>query len=184
MTAKTAKTDATYAIDISADRREVQFPHGITVKVRDDWDLLFPAELPADALDPLLSDDLNLMGLLGEAMNSSGDIGTGAIVDLVFRNGNLPGQLIAAVKEIYKALLGEDEFEDFKAHKPSVPEYVRLTKALATIYAVDLGKLFGLGGSSASDSQTSSPTSPATTASTPDESGSDQDSPDSSDSGD
>jgi hypothetical protein len=180
MTGKTAKTDSTYAIDISADRREVKFPHGIAVKVRDDWDLMFPAELPADALDPLLSDDLNLMGLIGETMNGSGDIGTGEVVDLFFRHGNLPRQFVAAVKDIYRELLGEDEFEDFTAHKPSVPEYVRLTKALATIYAVDLGKLFGLGGSSASGSQTSSPTSPDTTASTPAESGSGQDSPDSS----
>lgn len=175
-------TDATYAIDISAERREVQFPNGIAVKMRKDWSLMFPAELPADALDPLLSDKLNLMGLLSEVVNASGDIGTSDVIDLVFRHANLPREFVAAVRDIYKELLGKQEFEAFVGHKPSVPEYVRLTKALATIYAVDMGKLFGLGGSSANGGATSSPTSPASTGSTPAESGSTQDSPDSSDS--
>lgn len=178
----TAKTDSTYAIDISAERREVQFPHGIAVKMRENWDLMFPAELPADTLDPLLSDELDLMGLLGEVVNSSGDIGTGDVIDLLFRHAHLPRQFVAAVKDIYKELLGEEEFEDFVAHKPSIGEYVRLTKALASVYSVDLGKLFGLGGSSASGGATSSPTSPDSTASTPAESGSSQDSTDSSES--
>lgn len=176
------KTDPTYAIDISAERREVQFPNGIAVKIRDDWDVLFPAELPADALDPLLSDELNLMGLLAEVMNGSGEFGAGEIVDLLFRHADLPRQFVTAVKRIYAELLGPEEFEDFTAHKPSVSEYIRLTKALATVYGVDLGKAFGLGGSSESDSQTSSPTSADSTESTPAASGSAQDSPASSDS--
>ncbi|MBG7704914.1 hypothetical protein HCJ76_44335 [Streptomyces sp. MC1] len=180
MTAK--QTDTTYAIDISAERREVQFPNGIAVKIRDDWDALFPAELPADALDPLLSDELNLMGLLAEVMNSSGEFGTGEIIDLLFRHSDLPRQFVAAVKRIYAELLGPEQFEDFAAHKPSVPEYIRLTKALATVYGVDLGKAFGLGGSSESDSGTSSLTSADSTESTPAVSGSAQDSPGSSDS--
>jgi hypothetical protein len=180
----TAKTDSTYAIDISAERREVQFPNGIAVKMREDWALLFPAELPADALDPLLSDDLNLMGLLGEVVSGSGEIGTSEVIDLLFRHATLPRDFVAAVKNIYKELLGEEEFEDFTARKPSIGEYVRLTKALASVYAVDLGKLFGLGGSSANGGTTSSPTSPDSTESTPAESGSSQDSLDSSDSDD
>ncbi|AXI91307.1 hypothetical protein SAM9427_36660 (plasmid) [Streptomyces sp. ETH9427] len=182
MTAKTTKADPTYAIDISAERREVQFPHGIAVKMRKDWSLLFPAEIPADALDPLLSDELDLMGLLGEVVNSSGEVGTSEVIDLLFRHASLPRKFIAAVKDIYRELLGEDEFEDFKAHRPSIGEYVRLTKALVAVYGVDLGKLFGLGVSSGSDSETSSPTSPDTTSSTPEASGADQESPDSSDS--
>ncbi|MER7937944.1 MULTISPECIES: hypothetical protein [unclassified Streptomyces] len=177
-----SNTDSTYAIDISADRREVQYPHGIAVKVRRDWDVLFPAELPADALDPLLSEDLNLMGLIGELVDSNGDISTGEVVELVFRHVHLPRKLVAAVKSIYAELLGAEEFEDFSAHKPSIGEYVRLTKALSQVYAVDLGKLFGLGSSSSSAGETSSPTSPASTSSTPAASGSGQDSLDSSDS--
>ncbi|MEU9925161.1 hypothetical protein AB0H51_28400 [Streptomyces griseoluteus] len=176
------KTDATYAIDISAERREVQFPNGIAVKIRDDWDALFPAELPADALDPLLSEELNLMGLLGEVVSSSGEFGTGEVIDLLFRHADLPRQFIAAVKSIYAELLGPEEFEDFAAHKPSVSEYIRLTKALATVYGVDLGKAFGLGGSSESGSATSSQTSADSTESTHEASGSDQDKTASSDS--
>ncbi|MEU5181155.1 hypothetical protein AB0G49_13995 [Streptomyces longwoodensis] len=177
-----ATTDSTYAIDISADRREVQYPNGIAVKVRDDWDLLFPAEVPADALDPLLSEELNLMGLIGEAINSSGELGTSDVIDLLFRHAHLPRQFLAAVRAIYRELLGEEAFAEFTAKKPSIPEYVRLTKALVGVYSVDLGKLFGLGGSSASGGQTSKPTSPGTTSSTPAASGSGQDSPASSDS--
>jgi hypothetical protein len=141
---------------------------------------LFPAEVPADALDPLLSDDLDLVGLLGEVVNSDGEFSTSEAIDLFFRHSSLPREFLAAVKDIYRVLLGEQQFGEFTKVRPSIGDYVRLSKALAQVYAVDLGKLFGLGGSSANAGATSSPTSPDTTSSTPDASGSGQDSPDSS----
>jgi hypothetical protein len=172
---------STFHIDLDAERREVQHPDGITVLLRGEM-FLFPAELPADALDPLLSEELDLVGLLGEVIDSSGEISTAEVIDLFFRRASLPREFLAAVKEIYAVLLGSEEFRAFKAIRPSIGDYVRLTKALAQVYAVDLGKLFGLAGSSANAGATSSPTSPATTSSTPDASGSGQDSPDSSES--
>jgi hypothetical protein len=174
-------TNSTFHIDLDAERREVQHPHGITVKLRGEQ-FLFPAEVPADALDPLLSEDLDLVGLLGEVVDSSGEFSTAEVIDLFFRRSSLPREFLAAVKDIYRILLGEEAFEAFTTVRPSIGDYVRLTKALTQVYGVDLGKLFGLGGSSATDGETSKPTSPDTTSSMPDESGSGQDSPGSSDS--
>ncbi|MGA5411559.1 hypothetical protein ACPCSC_30430 [Streptomyces lavendulocolor] len=174
----------TFAIDLDAERREVQFPHGIPVKLNGEQ-FMFPPEIPADCLDPLFSDELDLMGVLRDIVNAeSGTTTSGEIIELIFRRPQLPGRFYQAIKDIYKELLGEEPYVEFKAARPSIPDYVRLTKALVAVYGVDLGKLFRSDSSSASDSATSSPTSPATTDSMPEASGSGQDSPGSSDSGD
>ena len=173
--------DASFAIDLDAPRREIQYPDGIPVKFRG-AQFLFPAELPADALDPILADELGLVELLGEVIESAdGDAGITEVVTALFRRPSLPRKFLAAVRETYKILL-EDQHEDFRAKRPSIPDYVRLTTGLIRVYGVELGKLFRSADSSANDSQTSSPTSPGTTGSTPDASGSAQDSPDSSES--
>lgn len=170
-----------YVIDLDAERREVQHPDGIPVKFRGEQ-FIFPAELPAAALDPILSDELDLVGLLGDVINSSdGDAGIKEVVNALFRRPSLPRKFLEAIRATYAVLL-EDQNEDFLERKPSVPDYVRLTTGLAKVYGVELGKLFRSADSSASDSQTSNPTSPATTESTPDASGSAPDNPDSSDS--
>ncbi|MGW4086977.1 hypothetical protein ACWEGS_28495 [Streptomyces sp. NPDC004822] len=173
--------DTSFAIDLDAPRREVQFPDGIPVKFRGEQ-FLFPAELPADALDPILSDELGLVELLGEVIESSdGDAGVTEVVTALFRRPTLPRQLLAALRETYTILL-EDQAEDFQKKRPSIPDYVRLTTGLVKVYGVELGKLFRSADSSASDSQTSSPTSPASTESTRDVSGFVPDNPDSLDS--
>ncbi|MET9776138.1 hypothetical protein ABZ023_18090 [Streptomyces sp. NPDC006367] len=173
-----------FVIDLDAERREVQYPHGIPVKFHGEQ-FLFPAELPAEALDPILSDELDLVGVLGDVLKVVERKGGNEVMDVVtvmFRRPRLPKQFLQAVRETYEVLL-EDQYEDFAAKKPSVPDYIRLTTALARVYGVELGKLFGSGDSSETASQTSSPTSPATTTdSTPEASGSDLDSPDSSES--
>ncbi|MFJ4342696.1 hypothetical protein [Streptomyces sp. NPDC088915] len=171
-----------YAINLDARRREVQYPHGIPVIFREEQ-YLFPAELPADALDPLLSDDLDLVGLLTDLMRTDSGSATGEIIELLFKRPRLPRQFLAAVRETYAILLGED-YKRFAGARPSVPDYVWLSTALIRVYGVDLGKLFGSAGSSAPDGTTSSPTSSGTTDSTPAASGSDPDSPASSDSAD
>ncbi|MER5222843.1 hypothetical protein [Streptomyces flaveus] len=170
-----------FVIDLDAERREVQYPDGIPVKFRGEQ-FIFPAELPAAALDPILSDELDLVGLLGDVINSSdGDAGIKEVVAALFRRPSLPRKFLEAIRETYAVLL-EDQNEEFLERRPSVPDYVRLTTGLARVYGVELGKLFRSEDSSESDSQTSNPTSPASTESTPDASGSDQVSPDSSDS--
>ncbi|MFE3644869.1 hypothetical protein ACFXOM_28485 [Streptomyces sp. NPDC059169] len=170
-----------FVIDLDAERREVQHPDGIPVKFGGEQ-FIFPAELPADALDPILSDELDLVGLLGEVIDSAdGDAGVTEVVTSLFRRPSLPRKFLTAIRETYAILLG-DQHEDFLKARPFIGDYVRLTTALTRVYGVELGKLFRLGDSSASDSQTSNPTSPATTKSTPDASGFVPDSPGSSDS--
>ncbi|NEA53597.1 hypothetical protein G3I60_05350 [Streptomyces sp. SID13666] len=166
-------------IDLDAARRESRFPDGIPVRFGG-RDFIFPAELPADALDPLLSDDLDLVGLLRDLVTSPGSTVTGEVFDLLLKRPNLPRAFLDAVKDVYLSLLGPEQFEQFIAARPWVTDYIRLSKALSSVYGVTLGKLFGLSGSSESDGETSNPTSPASTDSTPEGSGDAPDSPDSS----
>lgn len=172
-----------FVIDLDAERREVQYPHGIPVLFCDEQ-YLFPAELPADALDPLLSDDLDLVGLLADLMRTDSGSAVGEVIELLFKRPRLPAQFLAAVRETYAILLGEEQHARFTAARPFISDYIRLTTALIRVYGVDLGKLFGSADSSSSDGATSSPTSPASTDSTPEASGSDLDNPDSSGSAD
>jgi hypothetical protein len=168
-------------IDLDAARREVTYPDGIPVRLFDEtW--TFPAELPADALDPLFSEELDLVGILGDLMETSGATAIGETVELLFKRPRLPMQFKRAIQDSYRVLLGDDVFDDFASNKPSINDYVRLTKALIAAYGVDLGKLFGSDDSSENDGETSKPTSDASTSSTPEASGSAPDSPDSSDS--
>ncbi|MFF8789231.1 hypothetical protein [Streptomyces sp. NPDC015125] len=170
-----------FVIDLDAERREVQYPDGIPVKFGGEQ-FIFPAELPAEALDPILSDELDLVGLLGDVIDSAGgDAGITEVVTALFRRPSLPRKFLAAIRETYAILL-RDQHPDFLKQHPYIGDYVRLTTGLARVYGVELGKLFRSADSSATDSQTSKPTSPDTTGSTPDASGSDQGSPDSSDS--
>ncbi|MGY1502899.1 hypothetical protein ACW4TU_41095 [Streptomyces sp. QTS52] len=171
-----------YVIDLDAERREVQYPDGIPVKFRGEQ-FIFPAELPAAALDPILSDELDLVGLLGDVINSNdGDAGIKEVVAALFRRPSLPRKFLEAVRETYEVLLDKEQHEAFLERKPSVPDYIRLTTGLARVYGVELGKLFRSADSSETDGATSSPTSPDSTESTPDASGFVPDSPDSSDS--
>ncbi|MGW7090109.1 hypothetical protein ACWGH2_42370 [Streptomyces sp. NPDC054871] len=170
----------TFVIDLDAERREVQYPHGIPVLLHGEQ-FIFPAEIPADCLDPLFADELDLMGILHDIVNAEdGTTTTGEVVDILFRRPQLPARFYSAVMDIYMALLGEETFAQFKQVRPSIGDYVRLTKALAAVYGVDLGKLFRSADSSESDGEMSSPTSADTTSSTREGSGSAPDSPDSS----
>lgn len=173
----------TFVIDLDAQRREVQHPHGIPVLFCEEQ-YLFPAELPADALDPLLSDDLDLVGLLADLVSTDSGSAVGEVIELLFKRPKLPKQFLAAVRQTYAILLGEEQYARFIAARPFISDYIRLSTALIRVYGVDLGKLFGSADSSANDGATSSPTSPATTDSTPEASGSDLESPGSSDSAD
>ncbi|MCG8971742.1 hypothetical protein [Streptomyces sp. CL12-4] len=171
--------DTSFVIDLDAERREVRYPDGIPVKLGGEQ-FIFPAELPAESLDPILSDELGLVAFLCEVIDSAdGDAGVKDVVNSLFRRPTLPRKFLAAIREMYGILLGEEQKAEFLEKRPSIGDYVRLTTGLSKVYGVELGKLFRLGVSSGSDSQTSNPTSPATTASTPDVSGFVPDNPDS-----
>jgi hypothetical protein len=171
-----------YAIDIDAQRREITYPDGIQVLLNGHG-FTFPAELPADALDPILSDELDLVGLLGDLVNTRGSADTAELVTLLFRRPTLPKKFLDAVRETYRLLLGDEAFERFKSTRPSLTDYARLTVSLTKLYGVELGKLFGSADSSETDGETSSQTSADSTESTPEGSGSAPAGPGSSDSG-
>lgn len=172
-----------YVIDLAAERREIRYPHGIAVKFDEEHDFFFPAELPAEALDPLLSDELDLVGFLRDLVSSSSGGSITDFTEMLFRRPRLPAQFYAAVKDVYRILLDAPQYKEFLDLKPSIQDYVRLTSALARVYGVELGKLFASDSPSVTASETSNPTSPPSTDSTPAESGDAPESPDSSASG-
>ena len=151
----------TELIDLDAERREIQYPEGIPVRLRGET-YVFPAELPADVLDPLFDPELDLMGLFAKVVQSTDNTVAGEVVDILLARPNLLRQFKRAMKEVYRELLGDD-YERFDQTRPSVADYVRLSKALGKAYGVELGKLFGLPASSESTGEPSNPTSPATT---------------------
>ncbi|QFG13257.1 tail assembly chaperone [Streptomyces phage Gilgamesh] len=171
--------DTSFVIDMDAARREVLYPDGIPVKFGGEQ-FIFPAELPAESLDPILSDELGLVGLLCEVIESAdGDAGVKEVVNALFRRPSLPRKFLEAIRETYGILLGE-QHEDFLKKRPTIGDYVRLTTGLAKVYGVELGKLFRSADSSETASETSSPTSAGTTtASTPEVPGFVPDNPDS-----
>ncbi|RLU86269.1 hypothetical protein CTZ27_25165 [Streptomyces griseocarneus] len=170
-------------IDLDAARREVQHPDGIIARFGG-RDFVFPAELPADSLNTLLSEELDLVGLLGDLMVTTNTSVAGEAIEVLTKRPTFLKKFWAGFQELYKVLLGEEQFEAFVACRPWIGDYVRLTKGLAREYGVSLGKSFGLVSSSQSDGETSSQTSPDTTVSMPAESGSTPGSPASSGSAD
>ncbi|MFJ3793562.1 hypothetical protein [Kitasatospora sp. NPDC090091] len=158
-------------IDLDAPKREVAYPDGIPVLLGGET-FTFPAELPLEALDPLLAGNLDLMGIAAQVINDEKNNNiAGGIVDLLLTRPHLPRTFLGAMRDVYLRLLGPDQFVRFQDKKPSIPDYVRLTKALIKAYGVNLGKLSGSPTSPAAGGTTSSTTSPTTTSETPATSG-------------
>jgi hypothetical protein len=155
---------------MDAARREVTDPDGMTV-VFGGEEFVFPAELPMSVLDPILSPQLDLVGVVTSVMDDNRGL-TNGLLDTLLLRPNLPREVLDAFLDIYRQLLGVEEFAQFAGHNPSVQDYVRLTKALATAYGASLGKFFGLLSSPDGSGETSSSTSPDTTSSMPEGSGS------------
>lgn len=155
-------------IDLDAARRETAYPDGIPVALGGETFLL-PAELPVDALDPLLSDDLDLVGVLKqvfeERKNSDDtDESFGELVlDVLLARPALPRQVIQAIKDVFAALFGAEQYDRFVAQQPSINDYLRLGQALLPLMGVGLGEALNSAGSSEPGGETSNPTSPTTT---------------------
>lgn len=172
----------TPTIDLNAGRREAQYPDGINVELGDD-SFLLPAELPADLLDPLLSDDLDLAGLIkkgyekrtaAQAAGADSDESLGkTVVDLLLDRPDLPKRLVESIKDVFRVLFGEEQYARFAGQRPSINDYVRLTQALMVMYGVSLGEASASPASSESGGATSSATSSGSTDSTPEASGDD-----------
>lgn len=174
-------------IDLDASARESKHPEGIPLKYKG-FETTLPSELPADVLNPFLSDDLGLVELIADAAkrdDGNKDF-TDLIVDTLIEHPRLPIALVNAAKDALRLLLdGEDALEEgrdqkyreFRAQRPSINAYLALTRELMNEYGVGLSDFFELGGSSDSDGGSSKETSPSQDQeSTPEASGNDQES--------
>lgn len=157
-----------------------------------------PAEFPIDVLEPLTGIDFDsalFVRRMVDAWRQDPDKRGMAIVelvlDLLITNPELPGALLAAIKEMGRRLLTPEGYQGFVAARPSPEDVAALIGGLAGKYAFSLGSIEegeALGesqssSSSLSDGTTSTPTSPTTTAdSTSTGSGGTPESPASSDS--
>lgn len=141
---------------------------------------MLPAELPLDALEPLLNVQVDLPLILRTALDAvkAGEDGTKAflavldmVVDLVVMNKDLPAELLAAVKAVGRRVMGDDGYEAFVQARPSINDVIALIKGLGGKWGVGLGESSPSSTGSPS-STTSTPTSAATsTDSTSTESG-------------
>lgn len=155
-------------IDLDAARREAGSPDGIPLTLRDE-EFLLPAELPEACLDPLLDERLGLFEAIKQAVeNDQGGGSVGAdVVNLLTARPDLPREVLSAIRGVFALLFGPDEFSRFQSLRPSLPDYLRMIKALTSLYGVSLGEAWRSLASSESDGATSKPTSSSTTTSTP-----------------
>lgn len=168
------------AIDLDAGRREQEYPDTLPVTFRGEtFDL--PAEFPLDVLDPFLAEDFNLAGLIREVMaEARKEDGTTkpiseVVIDTLFNRPALPIEVIQAIFAAFELLFGAENYARFKALRPSLVDYGRLTRGLFSAYGVSLGEAFASPASSETAGTTPNQTSPGSTPdSTPDGSGADQ----------
>jgi hypothetical protein len=171
-------------IEIDAPRREAKEP-AITIRFRGE-DYQLPSELPADALAPLLSKELDLVGVMRAILNAraDGDSAGEEILQTLLARPNLPSGLIEAIRAGLQVLFtavdptpDKSQWRRFLEGRPSIPEYARLIAGIARAYGVSLGEAFRSLGLSQSAGATSKPISPASTTSTPAVSGATQPTP-------
>lgn len=167
-------TAAGPGLDLDAARRESAYPDGIPLTYQGQLFVL-PAELPADVIDPWLSDDLDLAGLVKKVLaDDAGNDSDGAldiVLSVLEARPQVLSQVIGAVKESLALLFGADDYARFVATRPSLPAYGRLIRGLLTLYGVSLGEAFASPSSSTSAGLTQKQTSSTSTTSTPDTSG-------------
>ena len=162
-------------LDLDAARRESAFPDGIPITFGQKTFTL-PVELPLDVIDTLVSDEFGLINLIKSLVaNGEKNIGK-AVVDTFLSGVNIPKQVLDSVYELLAVLFGRDQWEEFRAQRPSLPDLGRLGGYLIEHYGVSLGEAFASLTSSVPGGATSKPTSPATTGSTPEPSGGPKDS--------
>jgi hypothetical protein len=155
-------------LDQQAGRREATEPEGIPVKFRGQTFLL-PSELPVDAFDPLLDDDLGLLDIVRDIAGSEKGI-TGSLLDVLLTPGTIK-RARKAVEAVFEQLFGPDQYAAFRALRPSIPDYIRIVQGLRRLYGVSLGEAFASLTSSESSGATPKQTSPDSTSSTPAASG-------------
>lgn len=167
-------------LDAEAARREITNPDGLPVRFRGE-EYLIPAELPVDVFDPFLEPGFDLAGLIREAIAEAKEPGIAGekgidevVIDLVFNRPDLPVKIINAVYSAYEILFGPEQYARFRQARPSLPDYMALTRGLFRVYGTSVGEAFASVDSSETSGLTQKPTLPASTGSTPEPSGAPQ----------
>lgn len=164
-------------LDLDAGRREAEQPEGLPVIFKGE-NFLLPAELPVDVFDPFLDEEFDLAGLIRDGMaraknedGSTKPVST-IVMDTLFNRPALPVEIAKTIFAAFELLFGAEEYARFKALRPSLPDYGRLTAGLFRLYGVSMGEAFASPASSESDGATPKQTLPASTPdSTPAKSG-------------
>jgi hypothetical protein len=133
------------------------------------------AELPLEALSPLLLIDAEITLLLRQAMSMTGGKvdadTTGLVIDLLTTSPDLPAKVLDVARQMAVAVLGEDGLGAFLAGRPSAQDAAALAKGLFAHFGISLGEASGSGGSPETAGPTSKATSDGITTSTPVEPG-------------
>ncbi|WP_431959439.1 hypothetical protein [Actinacidiphila sp. bgisy160] len=150
-------------IDLDAPRRESAHPDGIPVRFGG-RSFTLPAELPLDTLTGLILDpDLDLPGILSRLNRSTTATFGNDVVDTLLDRADLPHSVLKAFTRALESLFGVEAYAEFTRLRPSVPDYIRLIKALWSLYGVSLGEAARSLTSSTSGGATSKRTSRTTT---------------------
>lgn len=141
-----------------------------------------PAEFPLDVLEPIQDINLDIALLVQQAvLNANAEDAAQANIDLVVNilaaNPDLPKELINAVREIGRRLLGDAGYAAFVAARPTPWDVAALTSDMFSWYGLTLGEAWRSSTSSGVDGETSNTISRTGSDSTPEASGDIPDSP-------
>lgn len=132
-----------------------------------------PPELPLDVLEPLTRIDMDISVLIRQVLDArraggeqANETMLGAIIDMIVVNPQLPQDLIEAVKEMGRRLLGPAGYELLVGFRPTIADIGVIARYVMTQYGVGLGEASPSSDSSEGTGTTSKPTSKRTTTST------------------
>lgn len=158
-------------------RREKTGRKPITLRLNGNTHEL-PPELPLDVFAPLEALDVDVALLLRLAMERdegrdvSGDA-TNVVIDMLISNPALPKEVLAAIRAMSVALMGQPAYDDLIASRPTAEDLAALGRYLFGKYRVSLPEASGSSELSPTGGPISNPTSSASTESTPGVSGAD-----------
>lgn len=132
-----------------------------------------PSEFPLSVLGPLTGLNVDIAYVIRAASQVAGgqgdqrQAGFQLLVDVLAANPHLPAEIITAVKEMGRRLLGQDGYDALVATGVTWWDARDLVKGVLGWYGMSLGESLPSAPSSGSDGGTSNPTSNGTTTSTP-----------------
>jgi hypothetical protein len=106
-----------------------------------------PAEFPLDTLEPLVDVNLDIALLIEQAIQIAGADSQAQqiasielITQILASNPNLFRELIDAVKEMTRRLLGADGYDALVATRPTAWDIIDLAREISAWYGISLGE--------------------------------------------